>query len=62
MPVYDYNCTQCNHTWEEEHSIKTIIEVCPKCGKKSAKRLISGGTSFQLNGSGWAKDNYGNSK
>jgi putative FmdB family regulatory protein len=62
MPVYEYECKDCKHQWEFEHSIKIVMEHCPKCGKKSAKRLISGGTNFQLIGSGWSKDNYGSSK
>lgn len=56
--TYEYLCTHCNHEWEAEQSIKDeALKVCPKCGNDTAKRLISK-SSFVLNGSGWAKDNY----
>lgn len=56
--TYEYACTSCNHEWESEQSIKDEpLKVCPNCGKETAKRLISK-SSFVLQGSGWAKDNY----
>jgi len=59
MATYDYECTDCGHTWEQEQRMADDPEkVCPKCKKETAKRLISGGTSFQLIGSGWAKEGY----
>lgn len=59
MPTYDYICKDCNHEWEEESSIKAPpTKICPKCEKPFAKRLISKGTSFILEGAGWASDNY----
>lgn len=58
MPVYDYKCKECEHVWEENHSMNDPdILVCPKCGKESAKKLISLG-SFILQGGGWAIDRY----
>jgi len=63
MAFYDYECTDCKHTWEEEQKMTAPkITICPKCKKETAKRLISGGTSFILSGSGWAKDSYSSSK
>ena len=56
--TYEYTCTSCDHEWEAEQSIKDeSLKVCPNCGKETAKRLISK-SSFVLQGSGWAKDNY----
>lgn len=61
MPTYLYKCSIHNE-FEEEHSIKENLKECPKCKKEgvvnSVTRLISGGTGFILNGSGWAKDSY----
>ncbi len=63
MPNYLYKC-EIHGEFEVEHSIKIKLEKCPKCEEANIKppkkvvRLISGGTSFVLNGSGWAKDNY----
>lgn len=45
MPTYDYTCTECQHDWEDFHSITDEpVKVCPNCGKETAKRLISGGS------------------
>jgi putative FmdB family regulatory protein len=52
--TYEYTCTNCFYEWEKDQKItENSIEECPKCGKKTAKRLISGGVGFQLKGSGW---------
>lgn len=61
MPVYEYACTieSCLNEWEEEQKISDDPQtLCPKCQKESAKRLISGGQSFQLMGGGWANEGY----
>lgn len=47
MPTYEYEC-EVHGIFEEEHSISTKLEYCPKCkeetGKETkVKRLISGG-------------------
>lgn len=57
--TYDYLCKFCAHEWEEDQKItENPIEICPACGKKEAQRQISKGTSFILNGGGWASSNY----
>jgi putative FmdB family regulatory protein len=59
MPTYEYACSACGHEWEEIQRITAPpIEVCPKCTKASAHRLISGGTNFILKGGGWYSDLY----
>jgi putative FmdB family regulatory protein len=59
MPTYEYQCKACGNTWEQDQKIKEPpVKDCPKCGEPKAKRLISGGTGFQLVGSGWASDGY----
>jgi putative FmdB family regulatory protein len=59
MPTYEYICTECKHNWEEDQNITSEPTAkCPKCGKSTAKRLIAGGTSFQLKGGCWSKDGY----
>lgn len=65
MPTYNYTCEndKCKHDWELEQKISDPkITECPKCHEQKAKRLISGGTVFQLIGSNWAKDNYSGNK
>lgn len=63
MPTYLYKCED-HGEFEIEHSINEKLEECPKCkdekkeSPRKLTRLIAGGGSFILNGSGWAKDNY----
>jgi putative FmdB family regulatory protein len=62
MPTYEYLCTSCQNAWEEIQKIsETPIEVCPSCGKSTARRQISGG-NFILKGGGWYADLYSSSK
>src|SRR5271169_6850740 len=59
MPTYEYACAACGNEWEEMQRITASpTEVCPKCSKSSAHRLISGGTNFILKGGGWYSDLY----
>ena len=63
MPTYEYGCTACGSEWEELQRItEPPIEVCPKCGKNTAHRLISAGTGFILKGGGWYSDLYSSAK
>lgn len=57
MPIYEYSCSKCAHTFEEWEKDFLDKELdCPKCGAL-AKRLISN-TSFILKGSGWYVTDY----
>jgi putative FmdB family regulatory protein len=44
MPLYDYNCQKCDHTFTEKFMIadrKTPEEQpCPSCGENSVQLLI----------------------
>ena len=52
--TYEYICQACNHEWEAEQSINADpLEKCPKCKKKMAKRLVSGGIGTVFKGGGW---------
>lgn len=56
--TYDYKCTSCLQSWEEEQSIKdSALTICPHCQQETAQRLISGG-NFILKGEGWASSGY----
>ena len=58
MPTYEYVCTACDNEWEEVQRIsEDALELCPKCGKSTAKRQISAG-NFILKGGGWYADAY----
>ncbi len=59
MPIYEYGCESCEHTFEMIQRIGAAPpEACPSCGQGAVRKLISR-TSFRLEGSGWYKDGYG---
>ena len=61
MPTYEYLCSSCQNEWEEVQRIsEDALEICPKCGKNTAKRQISAG-NFILKGGGWYADLYSSS-
>ena len=63
MPTYEYGCAACGSEWEEIQRItEPPVEVCPKCNKPSAHRLISRGAGFILKGGGWYSDLYSSAK
>ena len=64
MPIRAYACLKCKEEFEELYTSFAAEEreepdvKCPKCGSLEKERLVSSGTSFKLNGNGWAKDLY----
>ena len=54
MPVYQYNCTSCEHHFDE---VKKISEYdlpckspCPECGMVTVQRYIGSAPSFSKTG------------
>ena len=43
-PIYDYQCRNCDHEFEEIHMIvdrkKPTRRKCPECGRKMVKQLL----------------------
>jgi len=63
MPTYEYACSACGNQWEQTQRItEPPVELCPKCAKATAHRLISAGTNFILKGGGWYSDLYASPK
>ncbi|MDK2955758.1 MAG: hypothetical protein PWQ57_1254 [Desulfovibrionales bacterium] len=57
MPIYEYQCGECQQIFEEwQKDFKERKHNCPVCGGE-AERLISN-TSFVLKGSGWYVTDY----
>lgn len=53
MPIYEYQCTACDHQLEAMQKMSDApLTECPGCGKPELKKLISA-AGFQLKGSGW---------
>ena len=58
MPIYDYKCSNCEHQIEVIQKIQDEpMIVCPKCSKRSLKKLVSA-PSFRLKGSGWYETDF----
>ncbi len=62
MPIYEYQCPQCQQVFEEWLSVSEATDKapCPQCHTQSS-RIISN-TAFVLKGGGWYVTEYGNRK
>ena len=58
MPIYEYQCNECDHITEEIESFKSEIRtiICPLCDGISSRILSLG--NFQLKGLGWSEHGY----
>jgi putative FmdB family regulatory protein len=58
MPIYEYGCKSCGHTFEVSQGMKDDpLKICPQCGKE-IRRLINSGMGLIFKGSGfYATDN-----
>ncbi len=60
MPIYEYNCTNCDHNFDLLEKISDQpAKECPHCHKNTAVRLVSA-AAFQLKGSGWYATDFKN--
>ena len=60
MPVYEYECKDCENVFEvQQRMTDDPLKSCPDC-QGEVKKLISA-SSFQLKGSGWYADGYSGS-
>lgn len=58
MPIYEYRCKKCGHSFELLQKISTPApETCPECGAAAISRLISP-VAFRLKGSGWYETDF----
>src|SRR5438132_11881810 len=54
MPIYDYHCDHCGHSFSQVQSYKEPpIEKCPNCGKRPRRLIAPSAVVFK--GSGWYK-------
>ena len=57
MPLYEYECDQCGHRFEQIQKFSDPqVETCPKCGGKVHKLISS--PAFQFKGTGWYVTDY----
>jgi len=52
MPVYVYQCKNCNHVFEQRQSFSDdALRVCPQCGEETLrKRYNTVGVTFKGSG------------
>ncbi|MEN9916528.1 MAG: hypothetical protein RLY40_460 [Pseudomonadota bacterium] len=60
MPIYEYQCKACGHTFDTLQSFSEApLTECPVCKEPALKKLISQ-AAFHLKGSGWYVTDFKN--
>ena len=53
MPIYEYNCDQCGHQFEQWQSFQDDpVQVCPNCAQRAVRKVFSS-AGIIFKGSGW---------
>lgn len=62
MPIYEYQCDQCDHGFDtiQKFSDAPLI-ICPECDQESLRKKISA-PSFRLSGTGWYETDFKSDK
>lgn len=54
MPIYDYHCDHCGHSFSQVQSYSDEpVAKCPNCGKRPRRLIAPAAVVFK--GSGWYK-------
>jgi len=58
MPIYGYECTSCEHTFDalQKMSDPKLVD-CPECGEPSLRKQLSA-PKFRLKGKGWYETDF----
>ncbi len=58
MPIYDYQCSSCEHKLEAIQKISDApLTTCPVCGKETLSKCVTA-PSFRLGGNGWYETDF----
>lgn len=58
MPIFDYQCTACGHTFDALQKVgEGALRKCPECGKLTLKKLLAA-PNFVLKGTGWYQTDF----
>lgn len=58
MPIYEYACTQCEHSLDALQKLSDPVLVdCPECGQASLQKQLSA-PKFRLKGKGWYETDF----
>jgi putative FmdB family regulatory protein len=60
MPTYVYNCKTCGEYEIHQSFQDNTLTVCPKCGGKEIKKVLSASVGFVFKGSGFYQNDYKN--
>ena len=61
MPIYQYQCDQCNHELEALQKISDAkLTDCPECGASALRKKVTA-AAFKLKGTGWYETDFKNS-
>ncbi len=62
MPIYEYKCSECNHSFESLQKLGDApLVICPNCGRPALNKLVSA-AAFHLKGSGWYETDFKDKK
>jgi len=58
VPLYEYRCAKCGHTFEKIESLSAPSRrKCPKCGARAER--VHSAPAIQFKGTGWYATDYG---
>jgi putative FmdB family regulatory protein len=58
MPIYEYQCEECDHKLEKLQKMSDdLLKDCPECGKPALRKLVSA-AAFRLKGDGWYETDF----
>lgn len=58
MPIYEYQCTACEHQMEALQKMSDDpLKDCPACEKPALQKMISA-AGFRLSGGGWYETDF----
>ena len=58
MPIYEYQCSACEHRFDQLQKIaEEPLKTCSECKKETLIKLVSA-PSFRLSGSGWYETDF----
>ena len=58
MPIYEYQCGECDHVFDALQKMSDDpLTDCPDCGKPELRKLMSA-PNFRLKGAGWYETDF----
>ena len=62
MPIYEYQCENCEHKMEAIQKISDApLKDCPECKQETLRKLVSA-AAFKLTGTGWYVTDFKDNK